>query len=138
MRTKTLLPLAAGVGLASGIAGLGYSSVIERNAFTLRRYEVPVLDAGSEPLRVLQISDAHLTPGRRRLRDRFVQRNRQPASSSGQHQRDNGHCNNPCTSAGENQRGSAEHAIDDLTCPRCLLRARELRSGAEVETATHG
>lgn len=69
MRTSTALRLSAGVGLASGVAGLGYASVIERNAFTLRRYEVPVLDPGSEPLRVLQISDTHLTPGRRRLRE---------------------------------------------------------------------
>jgi predicted MPP superfamily phosphohydrolase len=41
--------------------------VVERNWFTLRRYEVPVLPPGSEPLRVLHISDAHLTPRRRRL-----------------------------------------------------------------------
>jgi predicted MPP superfamily phosphohydrolase len=41
--------------------------VIERNWFALRRYELPVLPPGSEPLRVLHISDAHLTPGRKRL-----------------------------------------------------------------------
>jgi predicted MPP superfamily phosphohydrolase len=46
---------------------VGYPTVIERNWFALRRYELPVLPAGSEPLRVLHISDAHLTPGRKRL-----------------------------------------------------------------------
>jgi predicted MPP superfamily phosphohydrolase len=41
--------------------------VIERNWFALRRFEIPVLPPGSEPLRVLHISDMHLTPGRKRL-----------------------------------------------------------------------
>jgi predicted MPP superfamily phosphohydrolase len=42
-------------------------TVIERNWFALRRFELPVLPPGSEPLRVLHISDTHLTPGRKRL-----------------------------------------------------------------------
>jgi uncharacterized protein len=46
---------------------LGYASVIERNWFVLRRHEVPVLPAGAEPVRLLHISDTHLTPGRSRL-----------------------------------------------------------------------
>jgi len=33
----------------------------------MRHYEVPVLAPGSEPFRLLHISDAHLTPGRKRL-----------------------------------------------------------------------
>ena len=41
--------------------------MVERNWFALRRFEIPVLPPGSEPLRVLHISDAHLTPGRHRL-----------------------------------------------------------------------
>jgi len=45
----------------------GYASVIERNWFALRRFDVPVLPAGARPLRILHISDAHLTPGRHRL-----------------------------------------------------------------------
>jgi len=48
-------------------AAVGYAAVIERNWFALRRFEVPVLPAGAEPLRVLHISDSHLTPGRKRL-----------------------------------------------------------------------
>ncbi len=48
-------------------AAVGYAAVVERNWFALRRYEVPVLPAGSGPMRVLHISDMHLTPGRHRL-----------------------------------------------------------------------
>jgi predicted MPP superfamily phosphohydrolase len=53
--------------LAAGGAVAGYASVIERNWFALRRLDVPVLAAGAKPVRVLHISDAHLTPGRARL-----------------------------------------------------------------------
>jgi uncharacterized protein len=53
--------------LAAGGAAVGYASVIERNWFVLRRVDVPVLPAGAEPVRVLHISDAHLTPGRTQL-----------------------------------------------------------------------
>jgi predicted MPP superfamily phosphohydrolase len=52
---------------AVGLAGLGYACVIERNMFRLRRYNVPVLPDGARPIRVLHISDTHLTPGRRAL-----------------------------------------------------------------------
>ena len=60
MRALTLAAVAGG-------AAFGYASVIERNWFALRRFEIPVLPAGAEPLRVLHLSDAHLTPGRHRL-----------------------------------------------------------------------
>jgi predicted MPP superfamily phosphohydrolase len=63
MRPRALLGTAA----LSGAAVLGYSAVIERNWFTLRRHEVPVLPPGSRPLRLLHISDIHLTAGRHRL-----------------------------------------------------------------------
>ena len=53
--------IAAGV-LAIGVGGLGYASLIERNAFTLRRFSVPVLPPGSAPVRVLHLSDLHLLP----------------------------------------------------------------------------
>ncbi|GAA2369695.1 MULTISPECIES: metallophosphoesterase [Gordonia] len=43
-------------------AGLVYSTVIERNAFTLRHATLPVLEPGSSPLRVLHISDIHMMP----------------------------------------------------------------------------
>jgi uncharacterized protein len=64
VRLRTLIPATAA---AVGAAALGYATVLERNWFALRRYEIPVLAPGTEPLRVLHISDAHLTPGRKRL-----------------------------------------------------------------------
>lgn len=51
----------------AGTAVFGYAAVVERNWFVLRRCEVPVLPPGSGQLRILHISDAHLTPGRHRL-----------------------------------------------------------------------
>jgi len=63
MRAKTLLGAAAG----AGALGLGYSTVIERNWFALRRYDVPVLAPDAISLRILHLSDIHLTPGRHRL-----------------------------------------------------------------------
>ena len=63
MRSRTVIATTA----LAGAAALGYASVIERNWFVLRRFEVPVLPPGAEPLRVLHISDAHLTPGRHRM-----------------------------------------------------------------------
>lgn len=50
-----------GVG-AVGASCLAYAGLYERNAFRLRRVEVPVLPPGARPVRVLQISDLHLTP----------------------------------------------------------------------------
>jgi len=55
----------SGLAVAGG-ACLAYGSVIERNWFTVRRFSVPVLEAGAEPLRVLHISDLHLTAGQDR------------------------------------------------------------------------
>jgi len=55
--------LAAGAGLAA--AGLFYSTVIERNAFTLRHTTLSVLEPGATPLRVLHISDLHMMPNQR-------------------------------------------------------------------------
>ena len=51
--------------------GIGYASVIERNAFVLREATLPVLAPGSAPLRVLHISDIHMTP-RRRLEQNWL------------------------------------------------------------------
>ena len=56
-----------GSAAAAGAAVIGYASVVERNWFALRHRDIPVLRPGARPLRVLHISDAHLTPGRHRL-----------------------------------------------------------------------
>ena len=58
---------AVGTAAFAGTAVLAYAAVVERNWFALRRYEVPVLAPGTQPLKVLHISDCHLTPGRHRL-----------------------------------------------------------------------
>ncbi len=48
---------------AAAAAGLAYSALYEVRAFTLREVTVPVLPPGSTPLRVLHLSDTHMTPG---------------------------------------------------------------------------
>jgi uncharacterized protein len=63
MRRQALI----GATAAAGAGVLGYAAVIERNWFVLRHHDVPVLAPGARPLRLLHISDAHLTPGRHRL-----------------------------------------------------------------------
>src|SRR5246127_106021 len=57
---------AGAVTLGSTVAGIGYASIVERNAFVLREITMPVLTPGSSPLRVLHISDLHMRPGQRR------------------------------------------------------------------------
>jgi predicted MPP superfamily phosphohydrolase len=51
-----------GLGAVVGVAGLGYAAGVEVRAFTLRRVEVPVLPPGCRPIKVLHLSDLHLTP----------------------------------------------------------------------------
>jgi predicted MPP superfamily phosphohydrolase len=48
-------------GVVAGAAGLTYS-LWEATRYRLRRITVPVLDPGAEPLRILHITDLHLTP----------------------------------------------------------------------------
>jgi predicted MPP superfamily phosphohydrolase len=50
-----------GIG-AVGAGSLAYASLYEANAFRLRRVAVPVLPIGARPLRVLHVSDLHMTP----------------------------------------------------------------------------
>jgi uncharacterized protein len=65
MRKRSLFALAAGAAAAGG-ATFAYASLIERNLFTLRRFEVPVLQPDAEPLRILHLSDLHMTPEQHR------------------------------------------------------------------------
>jgi predicted MPP superfamily phosphohydrolase len=51
---------------AAGVAGVAYAGLIERNLFTLREFSVPVLPAGTPPVRILQVSDLHLVPRQQR------------------------------------------------------------------------
>jgi uncharacterized protein len=64
VRARTIIPLGA---VAAGATTLAYASFVERNWFALRQFDVPVLAAEARPIRILHISDVHLTPGRRRL-----------------------------------------------------------------------
>jgi predicted MPP superfamily phosphohydrolase len=57
---------AAAVTAGAGAAVLAYGGLIERNLFTLRRFEVPVLAPGATPLRVLHVSDLHITAAQHR------------------------------------------------------------------------
>src|SRR3954466_1476357 len=65
MRKRSLIALGAGV-VAAGGATFAYASLIERNLFTLRRFDVPVLQPDAEPLRILHLSDLHMMPDQRR------------------------------------------------------------------------
>jgi predicted MPP superfamily phosphohydrolase len=55
------------VAAVAGVAVIGYASVIERNWFAIREQAVRVLPPEAKSLRVLHVSDIHLTPGRHRL-----------------------------------------------------------------------
>ena len=52
-----------GTVAVAGCACTAYGALYERTAFTLRRFTIPALPAGSEPLKMLHLSDAHMTPG---------------------------------------------------------------------------
>ncbi|MXG89157.1 metallophosphoesterase [Nocardioides flavescens] len=58
----------AATGAALGTALTAYA-VWEARQYTLRRVSVPVLPAGARPLRVLHLSDLHLTPGQTRKQE---------------------------------------------------------------------
>lgn len=65
MRKRSYISLAAGV-TALGGAAFAYASLVERNLFTLRRFDVPILEPDAEPLRILHLSDLHMMPDQRR------------------------------------------------------------------------
>ncbi len=66
MRWYSAVPTAA---VLSGAAVTAYASLYERTRWTLRRFDVPVLAPGSRPLKVLQLSDLHMTAGQRSKQD---------------------------------------------------------------------
>lgn len=68
MRKRTVFRLAAGTA-ALGAATFAYASLVERNMFTLRRFDVPVLAPDAEPLRILHLSDLHMMPEQRRKQE---------------------------------------------------------------------
>ncbi|WP_412540921.1 metallophosphoesterase [Longispora sp. K20-0274] len=64
MRTRNVIRLAGAVGVV-GAACVAYGTLVERTRYTLRRVDVPVLAADAEPLRVLHVTDLHMTPNQR-------------------------------------------------------------------------
>ena len=69
-RTTALRVFGLGA-FGSGVAALGYAAGIEPRSWTLRRATIPVLPAGAPPLRVLHLSDLHMTP-QQRSKQRWV------------------------------------------------------------------
>ncbi|KQY07445.1 metallophosphoesterase [Mycobacterium sp. Root135] len=66
---STVLKNSAAAAAGSLAAGIAYATLIERNAFVVRETTMPVLTPGSAPLRVLHLSDLHMTPRQRRKQD---------------------------------------------------------------------
>jgi uncharacterized protein len=63
---------AAVAAVATGVAAAGLAYAVgETRAFVLRRATVPVLPAAARPLRLLHLSDLHLTP-RQHVKQRWV------------------------------------------------------------------
>ncbi|HEY5032442.1 MAG TPA: metallophosphoesterase [Actinomycetes bacterium] len=62
--TRTLLGTAV-----TGAACLAYSAGYEVRSFRLRRVTVPVLSPGQAPLRILQVTDLHMTPGQHKKQE---------------------------------------------------------------------
>jgi predicted MPP superfamily phosphohydrolase len=58
---KSIVNAVLGVG-AIGVGCLAYAGLYEVNAFRLRRVAVPVLPPGARPIRILHVSDVHMTP----------------------------------------------------------------------------
>jgi predicted MPP superfamily phosphohydrolase len=65
MRATVAVPLGL---VGAGAAGVGYGW-LEARWFALRHVSVPVLAPGADPLTILHLSDAHLTPSQGRKRD---------------------------------------------------------------------
>ena len=61
--------IALGAVGAAGVAAAVWGIGIERYLFTVRTVSAPALPAGSAPLRVLHISDAHMAPWQHRKQD---------------------------------------------------------------------
>ena len=67
---KSIVKSLLGLG-AVGAGCLAYAGLYEVNAFRLRRVSVPVLPPGARPIRVLHVSDLHMTP-HARARQRWL------------------------------------------------------------------
>ncbi|WP_310961554.1 metallophosphoesterase [Nocardioides terrisoli] len=66
MRPSRFFQRTVAIGALGGAAALAWSAGYEVRAFALRRVDVPVLPPGQRPLKVLHVSDLHMTPGQER------------------------------------------------------------------------
>lgn len=57
----TALGWAAGLATATGLGCVAYGSLIERNWFTIRHESLAILPTGSQPFKILHISDIHMS-----------------------------------------------------------------------------
>ena len=60
MPKKSIAALTSLTAVAGGVAAWGV--LVERTNFRLRREILPILDAGSDPIKVLHLSDLHMAP----------------------------------------------------------------------------
>src|SRR5690348_17486051 len=70
MTSARILGQLLGAGALVGAAVTAYA-VAETRRYVLREVEVPLLPSGATPLRVLHLSDLHLTP-RQRLKQEWL------------------------------------------------------------------
>lgn len=68
MGLTRILGATAGAGVLAGAGSLAYA-VWEARQFTLRRVSLPLLPAGNEPIKVLHLSDLHVTPSQLKKQD---------------------------------------------------------------------
>ncbi|WP_353828629.1 metallophosphoesterase [Agromyces sp. SYSU T0242] len=68
LSSNAVTRIASAVGVAAFAVG-AYGAFVERTRWTLRRVDVPVLPAGSAPIRVLHVSDLHMAPWQRSKQD---------------------------------------------------------------------
>lgn len=62
---KRSAAVATAAAAAVGLGAFAWGSLVERNRFTVRREEVPVLEPGARPIRILHLTDLHMAPWQR-------------------------------------------------------------------------
>jgi uncharacterized protein len=67
--TARVLARTLTAGTVAGLAALGYASLVEVRWFALRRVQIPILPAGQAPVKVLHLSDLHMTPTQHRKQE---------------------------------------------------------------------
>lgn len=61
-RSTTAVAATLGVAAAAGLGAFAWGSLVERNRFGVRLEVLPILPAGSAPVRILHLSDLHMAP----------------------------------------------------------------------------